>query len=191
MTQRRAVGLEARTMRAKPRCMAAAAGKCPCAGDAPAALDAHRLRTRSHAPGQHVALATEHFARDTRLEISGRHRATGTLVHAPGDRGIAARDRFHALDVGRWIKFRATDRARHQQSEHALAVHRVQHIRRQLACFIDARSSRGQQRRQPARPRDVVGRSAGLVHVHRIVPRMIWFRTLHPARLGAQSGDTW
>ena len=82
-------------------------------------------------------------------------------------------DRLHALDVGRRIQFRATDRARHQQAEHALGVHRVQHVGRQLACRIDARRGGGQQRRQLAGPGDVVGRNAGLVHVHRVVPRMI------------------
>ena len=88
-------------------------------------------------------------------------------------------DRLDALDVGRRIKLRATDRARHQQSEHALGVHRVQHIGWQFARCIDARRGGRQQRRQLAGPGDVVGRSAGLVHVHRVVPRMIWLRTLH------------
>ncbi len=120
MALRRAVGLEARAMRAEPGRMAAAAGEGPVAGDAPAALGADCLRAGTHAPGQHITRATEHFARDTRFQEACRHRTAGTLVHAPGDRGIAAGDRFDALDVGRGIQLRATDRARHQQAEHAL-----------------------------------------------------------------------
>ena len=78
-------------------------------------------------------------------------------------------DRFHALDVGRRIQLRAADRAWHQQTEHAFGMHRVQHVRRQFVRRIDAWGGCRQQRRELAGPGDMVGRDAGLVHVHRIV----------------------
>jgi len=66
------------------------------------------------------------------LECCG-HRAAGALVHAPGNRGVAAGNRFHALDVARRVQFGAADRTRHEQTEHARGVHRVQHVGRQFA----------------------------------------------------------
>ena len=119
MALRRVVGLEARAMRAEPARMPTAAGERPVAGNAPATLDADRLRARSHAPGEHISLTAEHFARNVRREIARRHRTAGALVHAPGDRGIAAGDRFDTLNVSRGIQFRTADRARYQQTKHA------------------------------------------------------------------------
>src|SRR6478736_4639612 len=60
MALRCAIGLEAWAMRAEPGRMAAAAGKGPVAGDAPASLCADRLCARTHAPGKHITRATEH-----------------------------------------------------------------------------------------------------------------------------------
>ncbi len=70
-------------------------------------------------------------------------------------------------------------------------MHRVEHVGRQFACRVDARRGGRQQRRQLAGTGDVVGRYAGLVPVHRVVPSVIPLQTLHRAPLGAQSGDTW
>jgi hypothetical protein len=122
----------------------------------------------AHAPRQNIALAAEHFARDTWFQVACRHRTAGALVHAPGDRRIAAGDRFHALDVGRRIELSATHGARHQQAEHAVGMHCVEHVGRQFVRRIDARRGCGKQRRKLAGPRDMIGRNAGLVHVHRV-----------------------
>ena len=191
MALRRAIGVEARAMRAEPGGVAAAAGECPRAGNAPAAVRSDRLCARAHAPGQHVALAAEHFARDAWFQIAGRHRASGALVHAPGDRGIATGNRLNALDVGRGVKFCAAYRARHEQSEHAGRVHCIQHVWRQFARCIDARCGCGQQRCEVAGPGDVVGRNVRpprLVHIHGIVPLIVLTGTLYPCLLGAQNG---
>ena len=163
----------------------------PSTGDAPAAVGADRLGAGAHAPGEHVAFAAEYFTSDAWFQIAGRHRTAGSLVHAPGNRSVSTGDRLHALDVGRRVEFRSADRTRHEQSEHARCVHRVQHVGRQFARRVDARRGCGQQRRELAGPGDVVGRNIrppGLMHIHRIVPLIVLRRRY---TLAGKGRKTW
>ena len=88
------------------------------------------------------------------------------------------------------IKFRAAERARYQQAEHALGVHRIQHVAWQFARRIDAWRGGSKHWRETAGADNVIGRSAGWLHIHRGFPLTIRGRTLHRAARDRQSNRT-
>ena len=135
-----------------------AAGEAPVAGDAIAAVadDGPRLGIVRPA-GRDRARVAEHGAGDLRFDIGRRHRHARTLADAPGDAGVALRDRLHHLEQGRRLDLLAVAGARDQQAEQPRLVQRVEHVVGNAPLAFDAVAGAVDQRDQLARPADQLG----------------------------------
>jgi hypothetical protein len=118
-------GFENRRMPAHPGCIGAATRKSPLAGDAVAAIDDHGFgNPRWRTPRDQRVGRPKDFARNFRIEKSGRVRTRSRLCKTPSRARIGCRDRLDDLVEGDEIDGAPAKGDRQQHVEQSASMHR-------------------------------------------------------------------